>query len=101
MVSICELLINIVTSTEPKMMIGSTQKGKQSVNPFQRWGYTDKALPVNRQNLTYSNVNYVEHGKPISLLFFRGKQTVMFAEWGAGIRWRKKRMPSCNGMDRG
>mgnify|MGYP000732056301 CR=1 FL=1 len=40
----------------------------QSVNPFQRWDYTGKALPVDRQNLTYSNVNYVEHGKPVSLL---------------------------------
>jgi hypothetical protein len=41
----------------------------QSVNPFQRWDYADKALPVDRQNLTYSNVNYVEHGKPVPLLF--------------------------------
>ena len=39
----------------------------QSVNPFHVWDYADKVLPVDRQNLTYSNVNYVEHGKPVFL----------------------------------
>ena len=41
-----------------------------------------------RQNLTYPSVIYVEHGKPVYLLSYRliGKQTVMNAEWYAGIR---------------
>ncbi|WP_235299991.1 hypothetical protein [Porphyromonas sp. COT-108 OH1349] len=41
-----------------------------------------------RQNLTYPLVIYVEHGKPIYLLSYSliGKQTVMNAEWYAGIR---------------
>lgn len=68
MVSICELSVNIVTSTRAKDTDRLYPKGMQSVNPFQRWDYTDKALSVERQNLTYSCVNYVEHGKPVFLL---------------------------------
>ncbi|MCQ5237996.1 hypothetical protein [Bacteroides caccae] len=30
-----------------------------------------------------------------------GKQTVSEAEWSAGRGMRRKRMPSCNGTDRG
>jgi hypothetical protein len=38
----CELLINIVTINEPKMLTGSGQNGTWSVNPLYDWDYADK-----------------------------------------------------------
>ncbi|EEM9512483.1 hypothetical protein C2B19_23780 [Salmonella enterica] len=54
---------------------------------------------MERQGLTYF-VTQVKHGKPVSLPFL-GRQTVRNVVSGAGKRLWKKRMPSCNGIDRG
>ncbi len=108
--SICELLINIVSTEQPKMLKGCTQKGTQDLfMPFMV-GMTQEGKyravnvlrrlipPVNRQCLTHPG-RLLERGKPV-VLSPTSRHTVRCAHGAAGKGMRRKRMPSCNGGDR-
>jgi hypothetical protein len=58
-----------------------------------------KKLPVNRLDLTH-HVTYAKHGKPVSLPNM-GRKAARPNDGGAGRGGWKKRMPGCNGLDRG
>lgn len=83
------------------MILGSNPKGTQSDNLLHAKVTRTKRLPADRRILTHSFVVYKKHGKPVLLLQFAGKWTVSETEWSAGRGIRKKRMPLCNGVDRG
>ena len=58
-----------------------------------------QTLPADREHLT-DLCQQAEHGKPVFLLE-RGKANVSSNDGSAGIGTWKKRMPDCNGSDRG
>lgn len=90
-VSLGELLINIVTVKEPKVLIGSNQKVRSEVCRFHDLASRLTKLPVKRKNLTLS-VGKVERGNPVVLLE-RGRFVVKQAESAAGVGcWKKRRM---------
>lgn len=63
-------------------------------------GYLDEdaATPVKRRHLTLG-VTYVERGKPVFLPL--GRRIARDAVGDAGMGCWRKRMPVCNGLDRG
>jgi hypothetical protein len=66
MANTCELLINVVIGSQPKMLTGWDQNGKGSVQGFVDPLPQTVRFPANRQSLTY-RVHQEERGKPVVL----------------------------------
>lgn len=98
MAKIFEPLINVVTNDRSKALTDLNQNGKQPSIGAASSPIADVALPAKKWSLTRPGT-HVKRGKPVLLPL--GRQTARRADGGAGMgRWRK-RMPSCNGADRG
>ena len=79
----CELLLKHRDCRKAKDYWQALLKGMQSVNPFDSRITRTLVLPVKRQILTHLIVTYTEHGKPVSLLYFR-KASRKVSLWGCG-----------------
>ncbi len=87
MVNESELLINVVSSSKPKMLRGLNQKVSSQEQWAIRYPAVDDALPAKRQNLTYSGA-HVERGKPAVLP--QGKASRKTSRWNDGYRRMEK-----------
>src|SRR6516164_8874178 len=90
------MLVSVVTLREPKMLRGSSCSG-YGAYWFLRHGHI--TLPAQRADLTY-HVIPAERDKSVSLPT-QGKHIARWADGGADMRGRRKRMPLCNGTDTG
>lgn len=97
-VNICELLINVVRSNEPKMLTGSAQKGRGWLALLQPGATWTSTPPANRQDLTRSCHSMRNTVSPY--LSLRGRRTARNVDRDAGRGWRRKRTPRCNRADR-
>jgi hypothetical protein len=95
----CELLINVVSASKPKMLTGLNQKVRGLVRAFGIRSAQSTIPPADRQILSH-RVKSVEHGKP-DCLRSSGNRPAGAGDRQAGMGGRKKRMPSCNEADRG
>jgi len=103
--NICELLINVVSASKPKMLTnhlydtggGLSQKVRGMVKAFEFRFAQSTNPPADRQILSH-RVKSVEHGKP-DCLHASGNRPAGDRQAGMGC-W-KKRMASCNEADRG
>ena len=68
MVSICEVSINVVMSTKPKMLPGLRQKGTGAGTGSREYPVMDTQRSRRREGTSPMRVNLVERGKPVSLL---------------------------------
>jgi len=68
MVSICELSINVVMSTKPKMLPGLRQKGTGAGTGSREYPVMDTQRSRRREGTSPMRVNLVERGKPVTLL---------------------------------
>jgi len=66
MVNKCELPVNVVRTTKPKMLIGLNQKVWGQVWKFPLLPSQPQRPPANRQHLTHQNGTYAERGKPVA-----------------------------------
>ena len=62
MVNKCELPVNVVRTTKPKMLTGLNQK----VWKFPLLPSQPQRPPANRQHLTHQSGTYAERGKPVA-----------------------------------
>ena len=86
---------------KPKRLLAWTKRYAVSADRVLNGGPTRMLLPVYRAGLSHSKiVNDVERGNPVSPPQ-RAGETARHAAGDAGVRCRKKRKPSCNGMDTG
>jgi hypothetical protein len=99
MVNTRELLINIVSFSKPKTLIGLSQKARSGYKGLSVLCHGQSALPVDREDLTYHIITRTEHGKPVSSLR-KGKPTARKADGDAGKGRRKKQRPLDNRADR-
>ncbi|QTA83795.1 Group II intron reverse transcriptase/maturase [Desulfonema limicola] len=95
----CELLINVVSASKPKMLTGLSQKARGVVGAFEFRSAQSTIPPADRQILSH-RVKSVEHGKP-DCLRTSGNRPARAGHRQAGMGGWKKRMPSCNEADRG
>jgi hypothetical protein len=95
-----ELLINAVIARKPKMLSGLNQNGKWSGLEVTSSSNVD--IRTTGEKASPNPFGYLcGTWKPRNLPLRKGKQTVRRAEKVAGIGKRKKRMPCCNGKDKG
>src|SRR5262245_33886004 len=100
MASVCEILINVVTTNKPKMLTGLTQRREWS--QYRRSSFSCRECQGSRRkgmDLTHSGIR-TKHGKPISLPA-SGRQPAREADGDVGTGTWKKRKLLCNGGDRG
>jgi len=90
----------VVTKKRLKMLRSLDQKVSSRLILF-RQNYTDIVLSADRRVLIRELVVYVERGKSLSLPVAKGKPTARKVEGGEVMRLWKKRMLSCNGVDKG
>ena len=64
--NICELLINVVSFSKPKVLTGLNQKGKRSGVTFKNWVTMDNEPPAKRKGPPRSE-SQAEQGKPLAL----------------------------------
>lgn len=83
-----------------KVLVKAQPKGKQLDNLLDLEITRTITLPVERQILTHSFVTYMEHSKPVFLLYNSGQQTAREAHGNAGMGLQRKRRPFCNETDR-
>src|SRR5262249_53696236 len=83
MVNTCELSINVVMSTEPKMLPGLGQKGTGAGIGSRSYPIMDIQRYRRRESTSPVLVNLVERGKPVSLLK-TGKKAVRPTDGDAG-----------------
>jgi len=98
MVNPGEALIKAVMFDKPKMLTGLDQKGTWPGAGASTSSAADVAPPAERRDLTRSGID-AEHGKPAALPL--GKRVARRADRVAGRGSGRKRMPACNGPDRG
>jgi len=82
-----------------KLLTGLDQKVCGQVEGLQRSPAADDAPPAERHDLTHS-VASAERGKPVALPCW-GREAARPANGAAGRGGGRKRMPTCNGTDRG
>lgn len=100
MVNICESALNLVSCIVPKMLLGTDQNGTWvglrichfRSEDFEPTG--EKPAPNLPSSLTWNTVS--PYLRPAM-----GRPTARSAVGGAGMGGRRKRMPRCNGADRG
>jgi hypothetical protein len=97
--NICELLINVVSASKPKMLTGLNKKVRGMDGVFEFRSTQSMIPPAERQILSH-RVKSVEHGKP-DCLRKCGNRPARAGYGQAGMGGWKKRMPSCNESDRG
>jgi len=97
--NICELLINVVSASKPKMLTGLNQKVRGVDGAFEFRSAQSMIPPADRQTLSH-RVKSVEHGKP-DCLRKCGNRPARAGRRQAGMGGRKKRKPCCNGADKG
>ncbi|MDM8517878.1 hypothetical protein QUF76_16910 [Desulfobacterales bacterium HSG16] len=85
--NICELLINVVSASKPKTLIGLNQKVRGMVGVLEFDSAQSTIPPVERQILSHL-VKSSEHGKPVSLPL--GKANRKASLWGCGQRRQEK-----------
>jgi hypothetical protein len=68
MVNRCELLINVVMSTKPKMLPGLSPKGTGAGTGSREYPVMDTQRSRRREGTSPMRVNLVERGKPVTLL---------------------------------
>ena len=101
MVNTGELLINVVTSSKPKMLRGLGQKGTVAGTGSCFYPVMDTTRYRRIESTSPDPVNLAERGKPVSLLL-KGREEGRKANLGrCGYGGGKKRTPSCNGTDTG
>jgi hypothetical protein len=101
MVNTGELLINVVTSSKPKMLRGLGQKGTVAGTGSCFYPVMDTTRYRRIESTSPDPVNRAERGKPVSLLL-KGREEGRKANPGrGGYGGGKKRTPSCNGTDTG
>ncbi len=101
MVNTCESAIKVVTVNRRKWFIRLSQNGNVNRKTIWPWVFVAKQdSPAESRHLTQ---HCFRDGtwEPSIPPKFMGKPTARKAHGGAGLRCRKKRTPSCNGMDRG
>ena len=81
MVNTCELSINVVMSSKPKMLTGLSQKGTGAGTGSGHYPVMD--LPRSRRTESTSpiRVNLAERGKPVSLLLAREESHKADQRW--------------------
>ena len=97
--NICELLINIVSASKPKMLTGLSQKARGMVGAVAIRSTQSMIPPAERQTLSH-RVKSMEHGKP-DCLRASGNRPARAGHRQAGRGGWKKRMLSCNEIDKG
>ena len=73
--NLCELLINVVIGSKPKMLTGLDQNGKWSGLEVTISSNVDAEPPAKRQVLNHSGI-YAERGNPVIFLFEKESKTV-------------------------
>jgi hypothetical protein len=68
MVNTCELSINVVMSTKPKMLPGLSQKGTGAGTGSREYPVMDTQRSRRRESTSPVHVNLAERGKPVSFL---------------------------------
>jgi hypothetical protein len=99
MANTCAPLINVVRTNKPKGLKGLDQKVSDQVEAVPSLSPADVASPADRRSLTHPMVLVWNVVSPY--LSRKGKRAVRQAHGGAGLGRRRKRRPSCSGMDRG
>jgi hypothetical protein len=84
MVNTCELSINVVMSTKPKMLPGLRQKGTGAGTGSREYPVMATQRSRRRESPSPVRVNRVERGKPVVLLSQTGKKAVRPTEGDAG-----------------
>ena len=97
---IFELLINVVSVNKLKMLTGLNQKVRGMVRALMLRSAQSMIPPADRQILSHQNVILAEPGKP-DCLRENGNRPARAGDRQAGKRGWRKRMPFCNGADRG
>ena len=92
---------SIVIENKLKRLKSLNQNGKRSGCGFSNCPYGDVEPPMQRAGLSHPSIgNSVERGNPVSSPEnIQAGETARHADEGAGVRCRKKRMPSCNEAD--
>lgn len=97
----CESAIKVVTSNRRKWLLRLSQNGNRDRKIIGLWIFVTNSYPsAESRHLTQY---YSRSGtwKPCILLRISEELTVRKAHGSAGLRCRKKRMPSCNEVDTG
>jgi hypothetical protein len=68
MVNTCELSINVVTTSKPKMLRGLSQKGTVAGTGSQTYPVMDTQRYRRTESTSPVRINLVERGKPVSFL---------------------------------
>ena len=97
--NLCEMLINVVSASKPKMLTGLNQKVRELVKALEFCFAHSTTSPADRHILSHL-VKSVEHGKP-DCLHDSGNRPARAGDRQAGIGGWKKQMPSCNEADKG
>ena len=92
--------LNVVSVNKPKMLAGLNQKVRGMVRAFAPRSAQSMIPPADRQILSHQNVILAELGKP-DCLRESGNRPARAGDKQAGKRGWSKRMPFCNGADRG
>jgi hypothetical protein len=92
-------LINVVRTNKPKGLKGLDQKVSAQVEAVPPLSPADVASPADRRSLPHPMVLVWHVVSPY--LSRQGKRAVRRAHGGAGMGRRRKRRPSCSGVDRG
>ncbi len=94
------ICVTVVTINEPKRLSGSSQKGIGG-GIFPCYREYRGPWPPGREQAPTPTHSTSGTWKPRILTPGGGKRAVRRADGGAGMGGRKKRMPSCNGVDKG
>ncbi len=100
MAKVSEPVIKIVIANKPKWLTGLDQKVRRLESGLNVAGSWSTRRPVDSECLTPHCFSERNVETPYSCLL-GGKQAVRRAHGGAGMGCRKKRTPSCNGLDTG
>src|SRR6266568_909715 len=101
MVNTGELLLNVVTSSKPKMLRGLGQNGTVAGTGSCFYPVMDTPRYRRIESTSPEPVNLVERGKPVSLLLQRREEGRKANPGRCGYGGGKKRRPSCNGTETG
>jgi hypothetical protein len=101
MVTTGELLRNVVTSGQPKMLRGLGQQGTVAGTGSCFDPVMDTPRSRRIESTSPDPVNRAERGKPVSLLLHGREEGRTATPGRCGYGGGKKRMPSCNGTETG
>ena len=101
MVNRCELSINVVTTSKPKMLRGLSQKGTVAGTGSQTYPVVDSQRYRRTESTSPVTVTLVERGKPVSFLLKGREGSRKANQRRCGYGGGKKQRPSCHGTDTG